>query len=479
MIAWVLFLSVFLTTHISQADIGVTTCRPATNCVENTSPDFGSMTTSCQILGTSEGGTQNNWCDITTTNVGGVTETCVRVTNNENPRIFIPAKPNSPDWGEFLLAAITVLVTKGSQGTSCNQATTVCSAAAVGWSNPTNNSIQCAGGLPSGNFNTTRAATDSDEPTLGNATFRCLNGAWTLESGTCTRSCPPATLVWGFVEGAGCSADVSIGANGSSVSVSDSNVPPREGTATFNCVNGTWNATAQTCAASPCAATYRTWTYGSQTCGATIPGVASGSTSSGTDSVQDPSTGTATFSCTAGTFSANPVSLTCTDPITCPSGTSTTGAGGVATPATCRCNSAGTTWCITTLSCTTSCPTGQSSSGLGGPASAGCNCNNSGEVYCGSTMTCGGGCPSGTSTTGAGGSAGGGCFCPLAGYTWNGSSCVSAGGPCTSTYSIYAGPPGYTFEFCTSGTYQVIPSGGTCCAHGGTTCTSSHPNCPP
>jgi prepilin-type N-terminal cleavage/methylation domain-containing protein len=139
-------------------------------------------------------------------------------------------------------------------------------------------------------------------------------------------------------------------------------------------------------------------------------------------------------------------------PLVCPAGTSTSGAGGAASPAGCSCNSAGQTWNGTTCVAASCSPAGSmytwnglnwddyfsptwSMATIGFASTAapsslppvGSNLGSGIVRTHTNTVTCGAlTCPAGTSTTGAGGAAlPAGCSCDTAGQTWNGSSCVA------------------------------------------------------
>jgi hypothetical protein len=109
------------------------------------------------------------------------------------------------------------------------------------------------------------------------------------------------------------------------------------------------------CTLPPCTVPAGTsWTVAGFTCLTTNDTIIQdGQTASVTDAVADPNAGDADYSCSAGVASYVAGSALCgAAPLLCPyAGTSTTGLGAVAEPATCRCNNTGETWNTTTRVC--------------------------------------------------------------------------------------------------------------------------------
>jgi len=117
------------------------------------------------------------------------------------------------------------------------------------------------------------------------------------------RPCDAGTLQW--AEGASaCSAGAGGAADGASVTLTNE-LGANVGQASFSCSNGSWGAaTNAVCRPppSPCAAQTAGWSVSGSSCSAALAATASGQSLTVTDAVA-PSTGSATFACSNGSWS--------------------------------------------------------------------------------------------------------------------------------------------------------------------------------
>ncbi len=191
-----------------------------------------------------------------------------------------------------------------------------CVASPLSWTAGGNTCNATAGVTVSG---AAAALSDVSAPTTGAATFACSNGTWggAAPGATCVVpapvNCAASTLGWS-VGANSCGASAPASASGASLSLSNA-TGSNTGAASFTCNNGTWSApTLSSCDAPPppsgCVAGPLSWTVGANTCNAAALATASGASTALADSIA-PTTGTASFSCTNGVWSA-PVSATCT-----------------------------------------------------------------------------------------------------------------------------------------------------------------------
>jgi len=176
----------------------------------------------------------------------------------------------------------------------------------------------CAANIPSAPHGSSLSVSAAP-PNAGSAVFQCNNGSWVATAIQDCRvaalplvsPCASETVTWG----SGCSASVSAGNHGALVTATDSSAP-YTGTASFQCNNGSWLYQSGSCAAPPpsCTSDTVSWTVGANTCTATAPATPHGGSVSVIDSTA-PTTGSATATCNAGTWS---VSGSCSAPIVSP-----------------------------------------------------------------------------------------------------------------------------------------------------------------
>lgn len=180
-----------------------------------------------------------------------------------------------------------------------------------------------------------------------------LGGAACASAPPAPTTCPSTPVTW-TVGGVTCSA--TLPATGVSTPATVTSASP-SGSATYNCLStGLWNLTptATSCTGTCAPPASFTWSVGADTC--TAPGVPApyGSSVTVSDSVADPSTGSATYSCSMAGVWSGPASPSCASGPSCPAGSSLTGSGG-ALPApngSCRCNLYQDRWDAVAGACT-------------------------------------------------------------------------------------------------------------------------------
>ncbi len=157
----------------------------------------------------------------------------------------------------------------------------------------------CTATPPSTAHGSTVAVNDTTGPDVGNASYTCDNGAFVAQAGaTCGTQCSSQAMTW-TTGSSTCTATVPVTNNGNAATVTDS-VGPDAGSATYSCSNGTWTQTAGSCSTT-CAAQVLSWNVGGKACSQTAPSTSGGSSASLTDNT-GPETGAATYLCSAGTF---------------------------------------------------------------------------------------------------------------------------------------------------------------------------------
>ena len=156
----------------------------------------------------------------------------------------------------------------------------------------------------------------------GSATFKCVNGTYTVQPGsTCYANCPASQSVsWG---GGSCSATYSggAGAHGAAASVGSSD-PNNMGTGNLVCNNGTWEATGSgtSCATRHCSAQAVNWSPG---CSASVGALSNGQSSNNLANTAANYSGSVNVTCSNGALSQS--SASCTQ--VCTAGTVSWGAG--------------------------------------------------------------------------------------------------------------------------------------------------------
>ena len=192
-----------------------------------------------------------------------------------------------------------------------------CSAQTLNW---TVGASSCSAAVPDTVSGGSTVATDATAPTTGSASFACLNGSWGAASNaSCSQpaaSCGSQALGWS-VNGVACSAVVASTASGGSVVVTDSS-QPATGSASFSCSNGQWSTAGSASCSLPaaCPAQTLTWTVDGNSCHAAVAEAASGSSAMATDA-SAPATGSASFSCSNGQWSAAASGASCSVPAAC------------------------------------------------------------------------------------------------------------------------------------------------------------------
>jgi hypothetical protein len=223
--------------------------------------------------------------------------------------------------GTSVLANDAVAPATGSASFSCSKGSwsgpsnascalpvpAACAAQALSWSVGTNSCTASAAATNSGSQALLR---DSALPALGEANFACSDGVWGMPTiASCAVPPPPAcsaqTLSWA-VGAQSCAAVVPSTASGSAAVATDM-LGPATGSASFACSDGSWStpSSAQCAVPAPaaCAAQAQTWVVGANSCTALVAATPSGGAAVAADQ-QQPATGTASFACSEGSWSA-------------------------------------------------------------------------------------------------------------------------------------------------------------------------------
>ncbi len=222
----------------------------------------------------------------------------------------VPATGNAT----FACSATGVWSTVPS-GATCVTPPTDCSAAALSW---TVGAYTCNATAPMTTSGSSAVLQDLTAPTTGAATYSCSNGSWSPSSmATCATatvappaSCSATAMSW-TVGGNTCAATAAATTSGSTLVVQDT-AAPATGAASYTCSNGAWTGPASaSCVVqqAACAATALNWTVSGTSCNAAAPASASGVSVLLQDTT-DPTTGSANYTCTNGSWSAAP-STTC------------------------------------------------------------------------------------------------------------------------------------------------------------------------
>ena len=212
-------------------------------------------------------------------------------------------------------------------GSTCVAAADCNAGSAVSWSA---NGNTCNGTTSTtvSSGSTTPSVTDSTAPSTGSAQFICNNGSLT-PTGTVTCNvpdpCASQTVTW-TVGGRSCSTTAPGSANGAVTALLNS-TNGNTGSARFTCSAGIYSQTPAQASASSCSSPPAncpgggaiSWTVGSNTCN----GFTSASADGGNISVSDssaPTTGTATYTCSNGSFVQTSANCSAPPPGSCPSG---------------------------------------------------------------------------------------------------------------------------------------------------------------
>lgn len=210
-----------------------------------------------------------------------------------------------PTTGTALFACFDGTWGAASQASCSRPAPAACKAQSVTWKVGGTN---CSGDLPATPSGSSAQVTDDVPSATGQATFTCTDGTWSgATRATCAEplpnACPGKELRW-TVGTSSCSAVVGSAASGSAVAVHDGELPTL-GDATFTCTNGAWNSSGNasciTKLPAACPSQVLAWQVGQQSCSASAAETPSGGSALVTDA-ERPTTGSATFACTDGTW---------------------------------------------------------------------------------------------------------------------------------------------------------------------------------
>ncbi|HRO48918.1 MAG TPA: hypothetical protein PLW75_02155 [Hyphomicrobium sp.] len=146
----------------------------------------------------------------------------------------------------------------------------------------------------------TAVATDSTQPTTGSATYSCSGGTATVTTSSCVERCSVTAGTTWTVAGKTCTAPAALTINHGATAVATDSTQPTTGSATYSCSNGTASITTSSCVERCSVAAGTTWTVAGKTCTApTALTINHGASATSTDATA-PTTGTKTFTCTNG-----------------------------------------------------------------------------------------------------------------------------------------------------------------------------------
>lgn len=302
-----------------SASVPSTASGTAAVATDNVDPATGSATFACNKG--SWGAAANASCSVPppptcsaqvmSWNVGSSSCTAsVPQTESGSPALATDASGPTTGSARFVC-------THGSWGAAENAACTTavpraCGAQTLSWRV---GDASCSAESPGIDSGRSVVATDTAAPAVGQATFSCDDGSWSLPSSAqCAVATPAAcaarSLSW-IVDGARCEALVAGTSSGSAASAIDA-TGPTTGSATFSCSNGAWSDAANASCTTPplaCPAQLLGWAVGANSCATTVPESPSGTSLMAIDD-DGPASGTASFSCTNGLWSA-PVAAAC------------------------------------------------------------------------------------------------------------------------------------------------------------------------
>jgi len=205
-------------------------------------------------------------------------------------------------------------------GSTCSDAlagaTSPCSSQTVNWGS-------CSATAAGRNHNQSVAVTDSTSPTTGSATFTCNDGSFIYDSGNCSSpstTCTSKTLNWS-ASGNNCASVSGVTNDGANKTLSNTLANGNTGSATFSCSAGSDSYSivgSPTCAPpAPTACTSQTlnWSASGNSCSALSGTTNDGSAKTVSNTASNGNTGSATFSCSAGSDTYSIVgSPTCAPP---------------------------------------------------------------------------------------------------------------------------------------------------------------------
>lgn len=222
--------------------------------------------------------------------------------------------PNGPTTGTATFSCFDGVLSQQGAGSCSGGSTSNCNAGAnLQWSVGATICNVLSNAQTNGS---SQVYTDSTSPNTGSATYSCNNGTFTLQSvSSCSSGSPPpatpcpagANLQWS-VGATICNVSSTSQASGSTQVYTDS-TSPNTGSATYSCNNGSFTLqSVSSCSSgsppppSNCSAGQPlSWTSGSSTCTATSNALTNGQQGTVTDSTA-PTTGTAAFDCSNGSF---------------------------------------------------------------------------------------------------------------------------------------------------------------------------------
>lgn len=124
----------------------------------------------------------------------------------------------------------------------------------------------CTANLPARPMNALETISDVTGTDQGSASFRCVSGTWTEQSGS---TCAPqgcgaqASVSWNGTDGSVCTGSLLARGHGVVESPQDTTTPTT-GSAQFTCNNGTWEKTSESCTNAPTLACWKHATAGKQ-----------------------------------------------------------------------------------------------------------------------------------------------------------------------------------------------------------------------
>ncbi len=141
--------------------------------------------------------------------------------------------------------------------------------------------------------------------------YACTNGTWVEQVGT--SSCNNSSCPATAVTwGAGGKCSGNLTAAGSGTQTVQDATSPTTGTASYTCSNGTWSGPSSSSCVSSCASAERMWIINSVVCKGTVGALAHGGSTQIAST--NGKTGQATFTCNDGTLNYNGATATCSAP---------------------------------------------------------------------------------------------------------------------------------------------------------------------
>lgn len=189
--------------------------------------------------------------------------------------------------------------------------------------------VTCDGAAVATANGQTATVNDSTSPTVGNATYACSSGTFSIQgTPACTNTganCPAQPVNW-TANGLTCDGNTTAVTNGQTTPVVNDATAPTLGSARFVCNSGSLTVAAgATCNQNCFAGTSVAWTVGANTCNGILPtDLTNGQTSPTITDSAAPATGSSTFTCNNGALSQNAGATCVTSGANCPAGTAVT-----------------------------------------------------------------------------------------------------------------------------------------------------------